>query len=207
MLQGLLVTLAVAAATPSPIQAAPAADTIPLASSLARAAAASAPGAIAEAPRPEAEAQDVGDWYARRLAVHRYSAWVTAAAFPIQLYTGTQLLDQTAALAEGREDPAPGWAAGAHTVMVGVLGTTFTVNTVTGAWNWWEDRRTPEGRGWRTAHALVMLAADAAIVGTAVLGRGVAGVDDARTHRAVAFTAAGLATVGHLMMLRPFRRD
>ena len=38
----------------------------------------------------------------------------------------------------------------------------FTVNTVTGAWNWWDSRSVSQGRVLRTIHALSILGADAA---------------------------------------------
>ncbi len=141
---------------------------------------------------------DVGDWYHRRLILHRYAAWTAVAAFPVEIYTGRRLLSDGA---------DPEWVRNTHTTMVWVLGATFAVNTVTGAWNWWDSRHEPEGRGWRTAHALVMLAADAAMFATARAGQAAARGENQERHQTLAFTTAGLTAIGHLMMLGPFRRD
>jgi hypothetical protein len=55
----------------------------------------------------------------------------------------------------------PEWAKTSH--RVGAIGpaTVFTVNTVTGLWNLWDSRETPQGRTRRTVHALLLLASDA----------------------------------------------
>jgi hypothetical protein len=141
---------------------------------------------------------DVSEWYGHRLTLHRYAAWTAVAAFPVEIYTGWRL--RSAGV-------DPEWVRDTHRATVWVLGSTFTVNTVTGVWNWWDDRKTPEGRGWRTAHALVMLAADAAMFATARAGQARARGEGGEWHRELAFTTAGLTAIGHLMMLGPFRRD
>lgn len=147
---------------------------------------------------PRQPEDDGGEWYGRRLALHRYSAWAAVAAFPVEIYTGSRLLDDGA---------DPDWVRDTHTGTVWVLGTTFTMNTVTGVWNWWDSRREPEGRRWRNAHALVMVAADAAMFATARAGQAAARGESRERHQTLAFTTVGLTAVGHLMMLRPFRRD
>ena len=45
----------------------------------------------------------------------------------------------------------------------------FGVNTITGSLNWWETRAQPGGRTWRTAHAALMLLADAGFTATGLL--------------------------------------
>lgn len=141
---------------------------------------------------------DVGEWYGHRLTLHRYAAWTAVAAFPVEIYTGWRLRSAGA---------DPEWVRDTHRATVWVLGTTFAVNTVTGTWNWWDSRKEPQGRGWRTAHTLVMLAADAAMFATAREGQARARGEGGRWHRELAFTTAGLTAIGHLMMLSPFRRD
>jgi hypothetical protein len=149
-------------------------------------------------PSARHQVQDVSDWYGRRLTLHRYAAWTAVASFPVEIYTGWLLRSPGA---------DPEWVRDTHRATVWVLGSTFTVNTVTGVWNWWDDRKTPEGRGWRTAHALVMVAADAAMFATARAGQARARGEGGEWHRELAFTTAGLTAIGHLMMLGPFRRD
>ena len=141
---------------------------------------------------------DAGEWYGHRLTLHRYAAWTAVAAFPVEIYTGWRLRSAGA---------DPGWVRDTHRATVWVLGSTFAVNTVTGSWNWWDSRKEPEGRGWRTAHTLVMLAADAAMFATAREGQARARGEGGKWHRELAFTTAGLTAIGHLMMLGPFRRD
>jgi hypothetical protein len=148
------------------------------------------------AHRPAEE--DVGEWYGRRLTLHRYAAWTAVAAFPVEIYTGWRLRSAGA---------DPEWVRDTHRATVWVLGSTFAVNTVTGVWNWWDSRKEPQGRGWRTAHTLVMVAADAAMFATARAGQARARGEGGEWHRELAFTTAGLTAIGHLMMLGPFRRD
>ena len=84
----------------------------------------------------------------------------------------------------------------------------FGVNTVTGAWNLWEARKDPNGRTKRWVHGLLMMAADAGFLATAMLAPGDdfaengGSLSDRRsTHRTVAFTSIGIGTVGYLVML------
>lgn len=141
---------------------------------------------------------DVSEWYGHRLTLHRYAAWTAVAAFPVEIYTGWRLRSAGA---------DPEWVRDTHRATVWILGSTFAVNTVTGVWNWSDSRKEPEGRGWRTAHALVMVAADAAMFATARAGQARARGEGGEWHRELAFTTAGLTAIGHLMMLTPFRRD
>ncbi|HEV2736509.1 MAG TPA: hypothetical protein VGV85_16805 [Longimicrobiaceae bacterium] len=86
------------------------------------------------------------------------------------------------------------------------MGGLFTLNTVTGVWNLWEGRREPEGRGRRTAHALLMLAADAGFTATGVLGDRAANGGGSRTvHRNVALGSMATAVAGYLVMLPQLR--
>jgi len=84
------------------------------------------------------------------------------------------------------------------------IGGLFAVNTVTGTMNLIEARKDPTGRKLRIAHAVLMLAADAGFLATAATapeaenGR----VEGNRsTHRAIAFTSIGTASLGYLLML------
>lgn len=164
------------------------------------AASVAAPGRVpfCSPPAHRSKEDDGGEWYGRRLTLHRYAAWAAVAAFPVEIYTGRRLLSDGA---------DPEWVRNTHTTTVWVLGSTFAVNTVTGVWNWWDSRKEPEGRGWRTAHALVMVAADAAMFATARAGQAAARGESRERHQTLAFTTAGLTAIGHLMMLAPFRRD
>src|SRR6185312_161397 len=87
--------------------------------------------------RPRPKAVEVSDWYGRRLTIHRYVAYSTLPVFAAQWAAGKRLYDQSRA--------APTWAKTTHRVGATYLAGAFTVNTVTGAWNWWDSRSAPQG--------------------------------------------------------------
>jgi len=140
---------------------------------------------------------EVGDWYERRLRIHRYGAYAMFPLFAAQALAGNEIF----------KDPqnAPDWAKTTHRVGATGLATVFTLNTVTGLWNLWDSRAATQGRTRRTAHALLMLASDAGFTYA-----GVRLSDDAenslakrREHRAWAYgsiatalTGVAVATVG-----------
>lgn len=81
------------------------------------------------------------------------------------------------------------------------------MNTVTGGLNWWETRRNPAGRTWRTVHALLMLASDAGFAATAAMADddGFSQSDRAR-HRSWAIGSASIALASYAMMWSPIRQ-
>ena len=95
-----------------------------------------------DTPRTRRRAIQVSDWYSRRLTIHRYVAYATVPVFALQWVAGDQLFDKGAG--------APGWAKTTHRVGATALAGMFTVNTVTGAWNWWDSRSSSNGRVLRT---------------------------------------------------------
>jgi hypothetical protein len=105
-------------------------------------------------PKRRRKAVEVSEWYNRRLIVHRYVAYGTIPVFAAQYAAGSQLYTKGAS--------APTWAKTTHRVGATLLAGMFTVNTVTGAWNWWDSRSAPNGRILRTLHALSMIGTDAA---------------------------------------------
>ena len=105
-------------------------------------------------PRTRPRAIQVSDWYSRRLTIHRYVAYSTIPVFAAQWIAGNQLLK------ESRQ--APEWAKFTHRAGATALAGMFTVNTVTGIWNWWDSRAVPQHRVLRTVHAFTMIACDAA---------------------------------------------
>lgn len=150
--------------------------------------------------RPRPIAIEHSDWYYRRQTVHRIASWATLPLFAAEVVTGQELFEN------GPE--AADWAQDAHGVMAGSLAGLFAVNTVTGAWNLWDSRHEPEGRKWRTTHAILMLVADAGFAYTGYLA------DEAeesgarrRDHRTAALTSSSIALISYAMMLPPIRRD
>ena len=77
----------------------------------------------------------------------------------------------------------------------------FGLNTVTGVWNLWEGRKDPVRRTRRMTHGIMMLAADAGFVTTAMLSPGDDGSGNRSAHRAVAITSMSIATASYVFML------
>lgn len=105
-------------------------------------------------PRTRPRAIQISDWYSRRLTIHRYTAYATIPVFAAQWIAGNQLLQESRA--------APEWAKVTHRAGATALAGMFTVNTVTGLWNWWDSRALSQHRALRTVHAFTMIACDAA---------------------------------------------
>lgn len=164
-----------------------------------RAVVVAAPG---DTTRRRPAAIEYSDWYGRRLRIHQLASWTMLPIFVAQYAAGQQLLDK------GR-DGAPKWARDWHPALAGATGVLFGVNTLTGGWNWWDSRRDPTARRWRTAHAVLMLAADAGFAITPAFAEDEGGSDRSRlqTHKSLALTSMGIAAAGWLMMLPPFRRE
>lgn len=136
--------------------------------------------------------------YYRRLDVHRAASYTMLPLFALQMIAGNQLYRMS--------DAAPDWAKVGHRVGATGAAALFTLNTVTGLQNLYEARPDPEGRGRRTLHAVMMLAADAGFIATGVLSEKAEGsADDRRMHRTVALSSIGIATIGYLIQGGGFR--
>ncbi len=134
-----------------------------------------------------------GEWYARRLEVHRIGSYVMLPLFATEVVLGQQLLN-------GSAQPHSA-TANAHVLVASGIAVLFTVNTVTGLWNLWDSRSDPAGRTRRTIHSLLMLGSDAGFLWTgAVAGQAKHSNDNARYHRNVALGSMSVATVGTVMM-------
>jgi hypothetical protein len=144
-------------------------------------------------------AVEYSDWYYKRLTIHKVASYTTIPLFVTEYILGDKLF----------EGDASSSVKSAHSAVATAIGVLFGVNTVTGAWNWWDSRHESEGRARRTTHALLMLAADAGFVATASLapegeeeggdfGQGYS--DDRQTHRAVAISSMGVSLASYLMM-------
>jgi hypothetical protein len=146
-------------------------------------------------PRPRPV--EISDWYARRLTIHRYVAYSTLPLFASQWIAGNRLYSDSRSGVE-----SPTWAKTTHRVGATALAVAFTVNTVTGAWNWWDSRSAPEGRVLRTVHALTMLTADAAFTyaGAKLADEAEQSASKRREHRQVALSAMALSTISELAM-------
>ena len=137
---------------------------------------------------------EVGDWYERRLRIHRYGAYTVLPLFALTTLSGNALYD----------DPrnGPEWAKNGMRYGATALAGVFTSNTVTGLWNLWDSRAVPQGRTRRTLHAILMLASDAGFTyaGAKLADEAENSVEKRREHRAWAYgsmatTAAAIAVI------------
>jgi hypothetical protein len=144
--------------------------------------------------RPRPRAVEVSEWYGRRLTIHRTLSYATLPVFAAQWVAGERLFKYGSA--------APEWAKTTHRVGATTLAGIFTVNTVTGLWNLWDSRSTPDHRALRTTHALLMLAADGAFTYTGLkLSQDAERSADKRSlHRTVALSAMGVTVASGIMM-------
>lgn len=140
------------------------------------------------------KAVEVSEWYGRRLTIHRWVAYGTLPVFAAQWAAGQQLFDKSR--------DAPTWAKTTHRVGATMLAGMFTVNTVTGAWNWWDSRGVQQGRAVRTIHALTMIGADAAFTyaGAKLSDEAENSSAKRREHRTIALSAMGVTVASELMM-------
>ena len=145
-------------------------------------------------PRPRVKAVEVSDWYNRRLTIHRWLAYTSLPVFGFQYAAGKQIWDK------GRA--APSWARNGHRAGATTIATIFTVNTVTGVWNLWDSRHTPEGRALRYMHALSMLTADAGFsyAGAVLSERAERDVNARKQHRTVNLACIGLTVTSGVLM-------
>jgi hypothetical protein len=136
--------------------------------------------------------------YSTRARIHKYASIATLPLFAAEAVVGQRLFNKNSSESGSLRSAHSGLAAG-----IGVL---FGVNTLTGVWNMMEARKDPNGHRRRLIHGLLMLGADAGFVATAALAphhdhEGFGSNDDASTHRAVAFSSLGVATIGYVYML------
>jgi len=152
------------------------------------------------APAPRAMAFEYSDGYRTRLKIHKYASFATLPLFIAQFAVGQKLYD-------GNGSDSTRSVHGALAASTAVL---FGVNTVTGIWNLSEGRKDPNHRTKRMVHGILMAIADAGFVATGVMtpeseggdfGSEGGGGTSRSTHRTVALTSMGVATVAYLMML------
>ena len=147
-----------------------------------------------DSPRVRHTAIETSEWYSRRLTIHRYVAYATIPVFAVQYAAGDQLFK--------KENAAPTWAKTMHRVGATTLAGMFTVNTVTGVWNWWDSRTVKQGRVLRTVHALTLLAADGAFTyaGAKLSDEAETSLDKRRLHRKIALSAMGVTIASGVAM-------
>jgi hypothetical protein len=142
-------------------------------------------------PRPRAF--DYSDAYRTRAKIHKCASFATLPLFVAQFAVGQKLYN-----GNGSDSTRS-----AHSALAASTGVLFGVNSVTGVWNLHEGRKDPNRRTKRVVHGVLMLVADAGFVATGALApddEGEGGVSRS-THRTIALSSMGVATVSYLIML------
>jgi hypothetical protein len=150
--------------------------------------------------RPRAKAVEYSDAYNTRRRIHKAASYATIPLFVGQFLLGNTLIEQ------GTD--SPDWVKRTHPVFATGVLALFTVNSVTGLWNAYEGLGDPNGWKWRTAHELLMLAADAGFVHVGQLSlKAKQSGAVRREHRGWAVGSSAVALTAYVMMLKPFRPD
>lgn len=158
---------------------------------LALASAGDAPADTTHASR-RPRAIEYSEAYHTRLKIHQIGAVLM---FP--LFIGEYVLGQKLLTSTNRS----GGLKTAHSAVAAGVGIVFVSNTVTGAWNFWDARKDPNGRLRRDIHSALMLASDAGLLWTAAAGGGAKrSLQQARHHRAIAIGSISLSVIGSGMM-------
>ena len=151
------------------------------------------------APPRRPMAFEYSDGYRTRLKIHKYASFATLPLFVAQFAVGQKLYDGNASDS----------TRSLHGVLAGTTAVLFGVNTVTGVWNLSEGRKDPNHRKKRMVHGILMAVADAGFVATGLMTpeseheefESEGGGTSRSTHRAVALTSMGIATVAYVIML------
>ena len=165
----------------------------------ASAADAAVPAAEGQAATRRPMAFEYSDGYQTRLKIHKYASYATVPLFAAQFIVGQKLYDGSGS--DGTRS--------AHTALAAGTGVLFGANTITGVWNLIEGRKDPNRKTKVVVHSILMLLADAGFVATGALapdheefGFGESGGGVSRsTHRKIALSSMGVATLSYLIML------
>lgn len=135
---------------------------------------------------------EYSDAYHTRLKIHQIGAYAMLPLFIGEYIIGQKLLTST-----NRSHSLKT----AHSLIAAGLGVVFVSNTITGAWNFGEAKKDPNGRARREIHSVLMLASDAGMVATAIsASKAKRSLVDARHHRTIAISSIALSAIGSGMM-------
>jgi len=135
---------------------------------------------------------EYSDAYHTRLKIHQIGAYLMIPLFVTEYVLGEKLLTST--------NRSNGLKT-AHSMVAAGVGVVFVSNTVTGAWNFWDSRKDPNGRARRDVHSALMLASDVGFLMTAAsAGNARRSLSQARTHRTIAISSIALSAIGSGMM-------
>ena len=159
--------------------------------------------AVPAADTTRRRAIQYSDWYTRRLTIHQWASWTMLPLSVGEYIVGQKLYKIQAGSDEGLR--------GTHQALATGIEALFALNTVTGAWNFWDARHDPNDRPRRWIHGISMLVADVGFLAAAATapgddcaeGGGICPPNAQRSgaHRTLAIGAFGLSTASWLMML------
>jgi len=143
---------------------------------------------------------EMSEAYHTRLTIHYIASFTLVPLFVTQYLIGRKLYANYPAVTPSQEN----LRSTHRLVALGVAGL-FGVNTVTGAWNLWDSRKSPGGLR-RYLHAGLMFAADAGFVATGLAAphgrsRFTSPTSTRSLHRTLAITSMGTALASYAMML------
>jgi hypothetical protein len=152
------------------------------------------PDTIQAPTQGRVKAIEVSDWYARRLTIHKTASYAMLPTFAFQWWAGQQIWEKGA--------NAPKFARTGHRFGAATVATLFTANVVTGAWNLWDSRAVPEGRGRRYVHALSMMTASAGFTwaGAKLSAEAEGNREKRALHRKVALSSMAITAVSGVFM-------
>jgi hypothetical protein len=143
-------------------------------------------------PTRRPRAIEYSEAYHTRLKIHQIGAYLMIPLFISEYVLGEKLITST--------NRSSGLKT-AHSAVAAGVGVVFVANTVTGAWNFWDSRKDPNGRTRRDVHSAIMLASDVGFLLTAAsAGNANHSLSQARTHRTFAISSIALSAIGSGMM-------
>lgn len=139
----------------------------------------------------------VSEWHARRLAIHRITAYTIPPLFAAQYLVG-QRLYRDVSRPGGPDD----WVRPAHRTGAVLIGTAFAINATTGVMNLWAQRHDPQDRVLRLVHGTTMVVAAAGFTyaGVRLSEQAETSSDKRREHREVAIASMGLTLASGTLM-------
>jgi hypothetical protein len=153
--------------------------------------------APASVPGAQPPATRISAWHARRLAIHRVTAWTIPPLFLAQYLVGQELYRGIHS-----ESGEADWVRPAHRTGAALIGTAFVINATTGVWNLWASRKEPEGRVARVLHGTSMIVAAGGFTyaGVRLSEQAKFSPEKRDQHRLVALSSMGLTLVSGTAM-------
>jgi hypothetical protein len=153
-------------------------------------------GAAEDTVRKRPKAVEYSDFYYTRAKIHKIASFAMLPLFVAQYAAGQELFQNG--------NDAAQWAKDLHAPLAATIGGLWVLNTVTGAWNYWDSRHVKEGRTRRLVHGLLMTVAGAGFVAvgaTAPESEGNYTNGDPSLHKGLAIGSMAVATASWLMMI------